>query len=368
MSVNQEWTAIPSPLVAQASAVRGPQAIASATVPKHLKFGLVGYGYWGPQLARNFAAQRNASISYIADLDDGRLAQAAARFSATQLTRRFDDLLNRDVDAIIIATPVHTHYPLARAALLAGKHVFVEKPLAVAERDVEDLIELTQQRSLLLMVGYTFLYHPTVQELRRLMADGLLGKLYYIDTQRLNLGLFHRDINVIWDLGPHDVSILRYLLGADPVSVRTTGAAYIQPGIVDVAYAYLQYADGLIAHMQLSWLHPSKVRRLTAVGDRRMAIYDDVEPQDKLRIYNRGVDIPRPPSTFEEFQLSYRTGETIIPSIQFTEPLHVACEHFANCIRSGRSPITDGVWSLPITRTLTAIHRSLELKGQEVQV
>lgn len=368
MAVDHERTAASLPVAEPRAAIGGIKKSARAAATRHLKFGLVGYGYWGPQIARNLGTQDNVSISYIADLDDGRLAQAAARFSTTKLTRRFDDLLDSDVDAIVIATPVHTHYPLARAALQAGKHVFVEKPLAVTERDVTDLVELGRKQRRLLMVGYTFLYHPTVRELRRLIARGLLGKLYYIDTQRLNLGLFHRDINVIWDLGPHDVSILRYLLGTDPVSVRATGAAHIQPGVVDVAYVHLRYADGLIAHIQLSWLHPSKVRRLTAVGDRHMAIYDDVEPQDKLRIYNRGVDLPKPASTFEEFQLSYRTGETIIPSIQFTEPLHIACEHFADCIRTRRTPVSDGGWSLPITRTLAAIHRSLELNGQEVQI
>jgi len=368
MAVDQERAATQLPLAAAASTTRELWGPASAAASRHLKFGLVGYGYWGPQIARNLGAQRNASISYIVDLDDRRLAQAEARFSTATLTRRFEDLLESDVDAVVIATPVHTHYPLARAALLAGKHVFVEKPLAVAERDVEELIELAQQQSRFLMVGYTFLYHPTVQELRRLLAEGMLGKLYYIDTQRLNLGLFHSDVDVIWDLGPHDVSILRYLLNADPLSVRATGAAHIQPGIVDVAYVHLHYADGLITHMQLSWLHPSKVRRITAVGDRHMAIYDDVEPQDKLRIYNRGVDIPKPTSTFEEFQLSYRTGETLIPSIQPAEPLHIACEHFADSIRTGRAPRSDGAWSLPITRTLAAIHRSLELNGQEVQL
>lgn len=368
MAVHQDRAAMPRPLAAAGSAVRRTQVSAGAQALRHLKFGLVGYGYWGPQIARNLGAQSSASISYIADLDDERLAQAAARFSATQMTRRFEDLLDSDVDAIVIATPVHTHYALARAALLAGKHVFVEKPLAVAERDVKDLVELARKRRRLLMVGYTFLYHPTVQELRRLMVEGQLGKLYYIDAQRLNLGLFRRDINVVWDLGPHDISILRYLLDADPVSVRATGAAHVQPGIVDVAYVHLHYADGLIAHMQLSWLHPSKVRRLTAVGDQHMAIFDDVETQDKLRIYNRGVDVPKPSSTFEEFQLSYRTGETIIPSIRFTEPLHIACEHFADCIRTGRAPISDGAWSLPVTRTLAAIQRSLELNGQEVPI
>jgi len=229
-------------------------------------------------------------------------------------------------------------------------------------------VALARERNRVLMVGYTFLYHRAVQELHHIIAEGQLGKIYYIDTQRLNLGLFRSDINVIWDLGPHDLSILRYVLNADPVSVRATGAAHIQPHIEDVAYIHLRYADDMIAHLQLSWLHPSKVRRFTVVGDRRMVLYDDVEPLDKLWIYNRGVDRPAHSTTFEEFQLSYRNNEIIIPSVSMVEPLRVACQHFADCIRDNQKPLSDGAWSLPITHTLVAIQRSLELDGQEVTI
>jgi len=332
---------------------------------KSLQFGVIGYGYWGPHLVRNLNSLSNGSVKFIADLDAGRLAQAQAHYRRTRLTHNPADLFESDIDAVVIATPVRTHYPLARQALLANKHVFVEKPLAYTVSEVEELISLAQERRRVLMVGYTFLYHKAVQELRRIITEGQLGKLYYIDTQRLNLGLFHQDVNVIWDLAPHDLSMLRYLLDADPISVRATGAAHIQHQIHDVAYLHLRYADGMIAHLQLSWLHPSKVRRFTIVGDRRMAVYDDVEPQDKVRIYNRGVDRPSHVTTFEEFQLSYRSGEIIIPSIGWVEPLQAACEHFADCIRNGNRPISDGTWSLPIIRTLEAAQRSLELDGQE---
>jgi predicted dehydrogenase len=331
-----------------------------------LQFGVIGYGYWGPQLVRNLNSLPGSSVKFISELDDERLVQAQARYPRTRLTRNAADLFESDVDGVIIATPVNTHYALARAALLADKHVYVEKPLAVKVSEVENLVALAQEHKRVLMVGYTFLYHKAVQELRRIITEGQLGKLYYIDAQRLNLGLFHQDVNVIWDLAPHDLSMLRYLLDVDPVAVRATGAAHIQPKIQDVAYIHLRYADGMIAHLQLSWLHPSKVRRFTVVGDRRMALYDDVEPQDKVRIYNRGVDRPAHSATFEEFQLSYRSGETIIPSIGWAEPLQVACEHFASCIRNGQQPLSTGAWSLPITKTLAAAQRSLELDGQEV--
>jgi len=333
-----------------------------------LCFGVVGYGYWGPQLVRNLDALPEATVSYIADLDDERLLHAQMHYSHAKLTRDVADVLESDVDGIVIATPIHTHYSLARAALLADKHVFVEKPLAVEIAHVEELVALAQERDRVLMVGYTFLYHRAVQELRRIIAEGQLGKIYYIDAQRLNLGLFRPDVNVVWDLAPHDLSILRYVLGVDPVAASATGAAYIQPGIEDVAYVHLRYADGMIAHLQLSWLHPSKVRRFTVVGDRRMVLYDDVEPLDKLWIYNRGVDRPAHSTTFEEFQLSYRSGEIIIPSIPWVEPLHAACAHFADCIRQGHKPLSDGVWSIPVTHTLVAIQRSLHLGGQEVAI
>jgi predicted dehydrogenase len=335
---------------------------------KPLQFGVIGYGYWGPHLVRNLSALPDSAVTCIADVNAERLAHAQAQYRHTRFTHNAFDLFESDIDAVVIATPVHTHYSLARAALLANKHVFVEKPLAVKVSDVEELVALARERNCVLMVGYTFLYHKAVQELRHLITGGRLGKLYYIDAQRLNLGLFHRDVNVLWDLAPHDLSILRYLLDTDPVSVRATGAAHIQQGIPDVVYIHLRYADGMLVHIQLSWLHPSKVRRFTVVGDQRMVVYDDVEPQDKIRIYNRGVERPAHSSTFEEFQLSYRAGEIIIPPLQWAEPLHVACEHLAHCIRSGQSPLSDGLWSLSITRTLAAIQQSLDREGQEVSL
>lgn len=348
---------------------RAAEALALAPV-RTLQFGVIGYGYWGPHLVRNLDALPKSAVRFVADLDAGRLAQAAQAFSAPRLTFTKDarELFASDeLDAVIVATPVKTHFSLARAALLAGKHVFVEKPLAVTVAEVEELVALARERGLALMVGYTFLYHRAVQELRRMLQENELGKLYYIDAQRLNLGLYRPDVNVVWDLAPHDLSMLRYLLDADPVSVRADGASHVAPGIEDIAYIHLRYPGGLFAHLQVSWLHPTKVRRFTLVGNRKMALYDDVD-QDKIRIYDRGVDHPAHSTTFEEFQLSYRNGAITIPTIPFVEPLRVACEHFAHCIRSGETPLTDGAWSLPVTRTLVAIERSLKLGGQEVEV
>jgi predicted dehydrogenase len=331
-----------------------------------LRFGVIGYGYWGPHLVRNISGLEHSRMEFIADPDEARLRAAKASFRGAQVTRDAADALASEIDAVFIATPVHTHYALARAALLAGKHVYVEKPLAPSVEQVRELVALAAAHGRVLMVGYTFLYHPTVRELRRMIVAGQLGKLFYIDSQRLNLGRIQRDVNVIWDLAPHDLSVLRYLLDADPIAVSATGRSHIRSGNEDLAYIHLRYADDMSAHLQLSWLHPSKVRRFTVVGDRLMALYDDVEPQDKLRIYNRGVDREPYSTTFEEFQLSYRSGDITIPTIPWVEPLHVACQHFADCIRTGQRPLSDGRWSIPICQTIEAIHRSLEQGGAEI--
>ncbi len=359
------------PMSSTTAALESGAANPSNGIPladKQLQFGVIGYGYWGPQLVRNLGSLKNSSVEYIADLDDGQLGRAYTHHRHTHLTRATSDLFESAIDGVVIATPVHTHYKLARAALLADKHVLVEKPLAATTSEVEELAKLAEERGRVLMVGYTFLYHTAVRALRRILTDGQLGKLYYIDAQRLNLGLFRQDVNVVWDLAPHDLSILRYLLDADPIAVRANGAAHIQRSIQDVTYIHMTYASGLIAHLQVSWLHPLKVRRLTVVGDQKMAVYDDVNPDEKIRIYNKGVDRPEPTTTFEAFQLSYRSGETTAPAIAWKEPLLVECEHFAECIRTGQQPLTDATWSLPVTRTLEAIQHSLEQHGKEVVV
>ncbi len=356
--------------VAPAVAPEDERAVAEAN--RTLEFGVIGYGYWGPHLVRNLGAMPNSAVRFVADLDAGRLARAGQAFSGPRFTKDAGELFASDtLDAVIVATPVKSHFTLAKHALLAGKHVFVEKPLAVTVEEVEELVALARERGLVLMVGYTFLYHSSVRELKRLVHEGELGKLYYIDAQRLNLGQYRPDVNVVWDLAPHDLSMLRYLLDMDPVTVRADGVSHVAPGIEDVAYVHLRYPGGLFAHLQLSWLHPTKVRRFTLVGNRKMAHYDDVDPENKVRIYDRGVDHPDAvphSTTFEEFHLSYRNGAITMPTIQFVEPLRVACEHFAHCIRTGETPLTDGAWSLPITRTLVAIERSLKLGGQEVDI
>ena len=318
--------------------------------------GIIGAGYWGPKHIRNFNELPGARATMVADLDIGRLAAIQRQYGGIRITTDFRQLLSSpDVDAVVIATPVSSHSLLAGEALRAGKHVLVEKPLAASSREAEDLIRLAEEHCRVLMVGHTFLYNPAVRALRDLVQGGALGEIFYIDAHRLNLGLFQRDINVIWDLAPHDISILLYVLGMEPVAVHATGSAYVQPGIEDVAYLQLGFPNKVRAAVHVSWLDPNKVRQITVVGSKKMAVYDDVATLDKIRIYDKGVDVPPPASNFGEFQLSYRYGEITIPNVPNTEPLRLECQHFLDCIRGETKPLSGlAISETPAIRATTA--------------
>lgn len=333
-----------------------------------VRVGLLGYGYWGPQLARNLDRVPGCAVTHIGDLSPSRRQAAQSIFPGALVTQSTEEVMTGDIDALVIATPVRTHYQLAREALAQGKHVFVEKPLCESTADAAALVELAERAGRVLMVGHTFLYNPAVEELRRLVQNGELGRIYHVDAVRVNLGLFQPDINVLWDLAPHDLSILNYVLGMQPTSVRAEGEAFVRSGVHDVVHVMLRYPNGLLAHIQVSWLYPSKVRRLTMVGDKRMVVYDDVETTEKIRIFNRGVDAPDHTSTFGEFQLSYRYGDIVIPHIHWTEPLAVECQHFINAIRTGEPPRSDGRDGLQIVRLLEAIQESLSAGGASVLI
>ncbi len=271
-----------------------------------------------------------------------------------QTTTQLEDVFRADIDAVVIATPVRTHYQLAKEALLHGKHVLVEKPLTANVAEAEELVALSQELDLILMVGHTFEYSPAVHELRKLIQSGELGKIYSIETERVNLGLFRNDINVIWDLAPHDISILLYLLGKEPEQVRVQAQANLQPHIHDVAHLDLSFVDGINAHVHVSWLHPCKIRRVTIVGDARMVVYDDTNPSEMLKIYNKGADVHVDPG------VSYRFGEITIPHIDWIEPLRLECEDFANSIRSGLLPRAHGGVGLRVVRVLAAVQERLD--------
>jgi predicted dehydrogenase len=321
---------------------------------KDLRFGVIGWGYWGPKIARNLDSLPHATVAIVADTDAHRLAKLVVNQPWIQTTTLLEEIFRSDVDAIVIATPVSTHFQLAREALMHGKHVLVEKPLTASVTEAEELVALAQEQQRFLMVGHTFEYNPAVNELRKLIQNGDLGKIYSIELERLNLGLFRNDINVIWDLAPHDLSILLYLLNQKPTQIKVQAHAHVQRNIHDVAHLDLEFDDGMNAHIHVSWLHPSKVRRVTVIGDSRMAVYDDVNTAEMLKIYNKGADVHADPV------VSYRYGAITIPHIDWMEPLHLECEDFANAIRTGTQPRANGGVGLEVVRILAAAQEALE--------
>jgi predicted dehydrogenase len=319
-----------------------------------IRFGVIGWGYWGPKIARNLDSLPHATVTYVADTDARRLSVFGINQPWVQTTTHIEDIFDSDVDAIVIATPVSTHFQLAHEALLHGKHVLVEKPLTASVSEAEELVALAQEQQRVLMVGHTFVYNPAVNELRKLVQGGDLGKIYCIEAERVNLGLFRHDINVIWDLAPHDISILLYLLDKKPERIKVQAHANVQPHIEDVAHLDLEFADGMNAHVHVSWLHPCKIRRVTVIGDARMVVYDDTNPAEMIKVYNKGADVHADPV------VSYRYGEITIPHIDWIEPLHLECEDFANAIRTGTKPRASGEVGLEVVKVLTAAQEALE--------
>lgn len=340
----------------------------SAT-PKVVKVGVIGYGYWGPKLARNFHEVPTTELTMVADLDEKRLAQARRSFPDVATTTDYHELLESDdVDAVVVATPVSMHFPVARDCLRNGKHVLIEKPLARNRTEGQALVDLAKARDLILMVGHTFEYNPAVVMLRDIVASGELGRIYYAYSQRTNLGIFQKDINVLWDLAPHDLSILLYVLGTDPTSVSASGESYVRPGIHDVAHATLNFPDQVQAHVHVSWLDPCKVRRLTVVGSKKMVVYDDVETQEKIKIYDKGVDKPAHTDNYGEFQLSYRYGDIKVPMIPLDEPLKIEAAHFAESIINKTQPRSNGEVGLKVVKILESTDKSLMNGGMLEQI
>lgn len=328
-----------------------------------VRLGVIGCGYWGPNLIRNFMELPRSEVVAVADLRDERLAHVQGRYPNVVTTRDYRALFSMGLDGVVVATPPAAHFEVARECLLHDLSVLVEKPLALSSRHAEELIEMAAARGLRLMVGHTFEYNPAVHALRELIRKGELGEIYYINAVRANLGLFQRNLNVVWDLATHDVSILLYLLGREPISVGASGGSYVLKGVQDIAYLHLLFPERIIAHIHVSWLDPCKVRRLTVVGSRKMAVYDDVEPAEKIRIYDKGVDVPPYTDTYEEFHLSYRYGDVLIPHIDPTEPLRLECDDFIESIVNHVDPQCGGDAGLRVIRVLEAAARSLENGG-----
>ena len=326
-----------------------------------IKVGVIGLGYWGPKLARNFHELPDAKLEWSCDLSEARLDHLRSLYPEVRTTRDYHDVLASDVDAVCLATPVGTHYRLAMEALRAGKHVLIEKPLAACVYQAEALIAEADRQGRSVMVGHTFVYNPAVVAMREIVTSGYLGHVYYINATRVNLGLFQPDINVAWDLAPHDISILLYVLGSAPLSASARGGVYVQrdKGIHDVAYISLYFPDGVLADIRVSWIDPCKIRRDTIVGSDKMLVYDDVDPQNKIVIYDKGVDIPPYSDTEEEFHLSYRQGEAVPYRLDWVEPLKVECQHFVNSIRQGTESRSSGRIGLQVVKVLEAAQCSL---------
>ena len=332
-----------------------------------VRIAVVGLGYWGPNLVRNLHEVEGARVAAVCDLREERLEPIARRYPAVRCTSSYEELLaDPEIDAIAIATSVSTHYPLACAALDAGKHVFVEKPLAASSEETRELIERGRSLGLVVMPGHTFLYSPPVMMIRDLIESGELGDIYFISTSRVNLGLHQPDVSVAWDLAPHDFSILRHWLGETPTYVNALSRDCIVPGTPDVAFINLEFPSGTIAHVELAWLAPSKLRRTTIVGSRKMVVYDDTS-NEPVRIFDAGADLPDP-ETFGEYRMTYRTGDVLSLKIDPAEPLALEMAEFLRAVRGGPDPRSSPALGLEVVRTIEAVHRSLDAGGVPVAV
>jgi predicted dehydrogenase len=336
---------------------------------KTIKVGVVGCGYWGPNLIRNLRQATDCHLATLCDLSEDRLRHMRKLYPDLATTSRFEDLLeNAELDAVVIATPARYHFEMAKAALYAGKNVFIEKPMARTTAECEELIALATKQGLIIMVGHTFLFSPAVRRMKEIIDSGDIGKVQYIAARRLNLGLFQKDINVAWDLAPHDISIILHLLDEKPLSVSCQGSSHVTKGIEDVTMMYLSFAKSRCGFIQNSWLDPKKVRQMTVIGSQRMIVYDDTEPLEKLKIYDSRVVVPPHYDTFAEFTYSYHYGDAYIPYIKQDEPLKLECQHFLDCIQNGATPITDGQLGLEVVRILEGSSLSLRQNGASVEL
>jgi predicted dehydrogenase len=326
---------------------------------------IVGTGDWGANLVRNFASLPGARLVAVCDSDPERLRRTAAQVPHARALASVDEVAAAaDVQAVVVSASAVSHYPLARTLLEAGKDVYVEKPLTLKVEDAEHLVALARERQRILMVGHLLLFHPGVKYLKDMVTRGELGDLHYLYSQRVNLGKVRRDENALWSFAPHDLSVILHLLEAEPLDVVARGSAFVQPGVEDVVFVDLRFPGGRMAHVHVSWLDPHKIRKFTVVGSRRMAVFDDMEASEKIRVYDKGVDPARVVSYGES--LSVRSGDILIPKIGMQEPLRLECLHFVECVRERRTPLTDGAHGLAVVRVLAAAQASLDAGGAPV--
>lgn len=330
-----------------------------------VRVALIGYGYWGPNLARNFHQLPAVQLDYVVDRDEAARQRAARLYDCKGAEEANDVFDDSDIDAVIIATPARTHYALARRALEAGKHVFVEKPLTMDVGEAEEVVALASRLGRTLMVGHVFEYNPAVAYIKKAIESGDLGDLYYLYSKRVNLGRVQSDVNVLWSIAPHDISIALHLLGQMPEAVRCQGASCLNGGVEDVIFLTMFFPNNVLCHVHASWLDPSKTREMTVVGSQKMIVYDDVSAEGKVRVYDKGA-FRKGDVTYGDFQYKLHSGDILIPRLDMREPLQLECAHFIDCVRSGQRPLTDGENGLRVLRVLAAGEQSLRSGGERI--
>jgi len=333
-----------------------------------LKIGIIGYGYWGPNIVRNFNSAKDSMVSMVCDMSKQVINKVKKAYPQVRVTTDSDELIrDADVDAVAIVTPVFTHYELAKKALEAGKSIFVEKPFTSTIAQAEDLIEIAEKKNLKIMVDHTFLYTGAVRKIKHLIDEGELGDIYYFDSTRVNLGLFQHDINVMWDLAPHDISIMDFLIGKKPIGVVATGAGHFNRGLEDITYLTFYYPHNIIGHINVNWLSPVKVRSTLIGGSKKMLLWNDLEPDEKIKIYDKGVNVTTTEGKYN-LLVNYRSGDMWAPKIEQTEALKVMAEQFVDYVKNGGTVVNDGVAGLNVVKMLVASDTSLHNKGEIVYI
>ena len=332
-----------------------------------LRMGVVGYGYWGPNIVRNLRGLEGCQVAGVCDQSPAAVRRIKQAHPDLNVTTNCSELLeSKEIDAVAVVTPVCTHFDLAKAALQNGKHVFVEKPFTATVRQAEELVELAERKNLKIMVDHTFLFTGAVRKIRELIDDGVLGDLYYYDSTRVNLGLFQHDVSVIWDLAPHDLSIMSFLIPEEPEAVVATGQSHLN-GLVDVAFLTVYFPGNTIAHINVNWLSPVKVRTTLLGGEKKMLVWNDLEADEKLKIYDKGAQISNGQGLYD-LMVSYRSGDMWAPKVEQTEALKVELGHFVDCVLKDRTPLNDGIAGLRVVKLLEAADRSLKERGRAVQI
>lgn len=333
-----------------------------------MRIAIIGYGYWGPNLVRNFNNTKGVEVAYVFDLSDKQLNRVRATYPNISVTKEYSDVLNDNtVDAVAIATPVFTHYPLASKALNHGKHVLIEKPMTSSSEEAMKLINLAQEKGKVLMVDHTYLYTNAVQKINQLIKEDVIGDIKYIDSTRINLGLFQRDVNVLWDLAPHDISICSYLMKDKPVAIQAVGVSHTNNDLENIAFLTLFYPNNKIAHFNCSWVSPVKIRQMLIGGDKKMILFNDLENTEKIRIYDKGYEFI-PEDKREQFLVDYRTGDILIPKIEQGEALAEMAKDFLNAIEKGTTPISNYQSGLEVVSILEAASKSIKNNGKKVEI